>query len=621
MAPFSLLLIALALAIPLWVLFQIVALRHKNEQLERRLRELERAFNNAHDPLLTAARRPTPAEQSFREFGAAVPPPASPAREVDSEPRGVRPPAAGAEVGWEQFTGAKLLAWAGGLAAFLGAAFFVKYSFEHDLIPPALRVTIGYVFALALIIGGLRVPQPRYVVTAQTLCATGVVCLYAVTYACNSLYHFPFFGPGATFVIMALITAAAFALAVRLQAQVVAVLGLLGGFLTPGLLATGHDNAFERFGYIAVLDAGLIALALHQGWRLLVPLGAIGTVAMQVWWAAEFLWPATASTGMLVCLTFCGLFLTAYAVARQRARGEATTQSGDVAPHFVWAATLFPFVAWAFAARLMAYPTVTSAPNGVFAFAFTASGCLLALAAWHRDPRRPVDIGGWLMAGALLGVAAIEYAWHLRYFKPQRATTALSWYSFVYVTFALYPFGLRQRFERSSGVWVVAALAGIVQFPIVYALFRETWRNDVMGLVPLAFTPIPIASIVALRRMPPAQDDVEARVQTTRLVMLSYVALFFVTVSFPIQFERQWITVGWALEGAALLWASIWKRLRAGRHAALAVFGLALLKLFFHDLENLGALHRIGVLFAVAAIAIGASVAYQRFAPSDNEAR
>jgi uncharacterized membrane protein len=30
--------------------------------------------------------------------------------------------------------------------------------------------------------------------------------------------------------------------------------------------------------------------------------------------------------------------------------------------------------------------------------------------------------------------------------------------------------------------------------------------------------------------------------------------LFFVTLIFPIQFERQWITIGWALEGAALLW-------------------------------------------------------------------
>jgi uncharacterized membrane protein len=31
-------------------------------------------------------------------------------------------------------------------------------------------------------------------------------------------------------------------------------------------------------------------------------------------------------------------------------------------------------------------------------------------------------------------------------------------------------------------------------------------------------------------------------------------SLFFVTLVFPIQFEHQWITLGWALEGAALMW-------------------------------------------------------------------
>jgi uncharacterized membrane protein len=59
----------------------------------------------------------------------------------------------------------------------------------------------------------------------------------------------------------------------------------------------------------------------------------------------------------------------------------------------------------------------------------------------------------------------------------------------------------------------------------------------------------------------------------------------------------------------------IWKKIRAGRRAALMLLGVALLKLFLHDLARLEALYRIGALFAVAAIAILASVAYQRFLP------
>jgi uncharacterized membrane protein len=39
-----------------------------------------------------------------------------------------------------------------------------------------------------------------------------------------------------------------------------------------------------------------------------------------------------------------------------------------------------------------------------------------------------------------------------------------------------------------------------------------------------------------------------------QLAWFGGIALFFITLIIPIQFERQWITLGWALEGMALLW-------------------------------------------------------------------
>lgn len=43
----------------------------------------------------------------------------------------------------EHFLGVKLFAWLGGIALFAGLIFFVKYAFEHNLIPPALRVEVA----------------------------------------------------------------------------------------------------------------------------------------------------------------------------------------------------------------------------------------------------------------------------------------------------------------------------------------------------------------------------------------------------------------------------------------------------------------------------------------------
>src|SRR6185369_13484136 len=133
-------------------------------------------------------------------------------------------------INWEQFMGVKGFAWVGGFALFLGVAFFVKYSFDNNLVPPELRVAIGFLAGIGLLVGGVILSRKNFAALSQTLCATGVVILYAVTFACRSIYHFDFFGPVPTFLLMVLITATAFLLAVRLEALVVAILGMLGGF-------------------------------------------------------------------------------------------------------------------------------------------------------------------------------------------------------------------------------------------------------------------------------------------------------------------------------------------------------------------------------------------------------
>src|SRR5947199_7972764 len=87
---------------------------------------------------------------------------------------------------------------------------------------------------------------------------------------------------------MALITVAGFLLAVRMNALVVAILGIAGGFLTPALLSTGQDNPLGLFGYIALLDIGLLAAARRKDWASLPILGAVGTVVLQMAWVGNF---------------------------------------------------------------------------------------------------------------------------------------------------------------------------------------------------------------------------------------------------------------------------------------------------------------------------------------------
>src|SRR5438874_8038377 len=271
----------------------------------------------APEPRVEAVPPPIPTTTPVPVVSKATPEPPQIPQELlkPSAPQIARP--SKPPIDWEQFMGAKLFAWIGGFALFLGIAFFVKYSFEHNLIPPELRVAIGFVVGAGLVVGGLLLKRKENAVTAQTLCATGILVLYAMTFACRGYYHFAFFGLIPTFLLMTLITAVAFLLAVRLNAMVVAVLGIAGGFLTPVLLSTGEDYPLGLFVYIALLDVGLLAVAQRQRWNALSILGALGTALMQFAWVTTFFVPEKYFAGnkvlvaMAVFAGFQGLFLAA----------------------------------------------------------------------------------------------------------------------------------------------------------------------------------------------------------------------------------------------------------------------------------------------------------------------
>ena len=330
-----------------------------------------------------AALRPaeSPAAAAPAPVDRLPPVPAAGAREPSAPPHlppAAEPPQALPAFNWEIFMGVKLFAWLGGLALFLGVALFVKYSFDNNLIPPAVRMALGFLAGTALLAGGVALARRPYRVTAHTLCATGVVILYAVTFACRSIYHFSFFGPLPTFLLMALITATAFVVAVRLEAPVVALLGMLGGFLTPVLLSTGVDNPLGLFGYIALLDLGLLAVALHRRWFYLGTLAALGTVAMEIGWVAKFFVAVKVYTALNVFVGFDLLFLLAVA-AERRWSGEPAAEADR--GWLAGAAAGLAFVSLGFAFYLLAYPVIADRqPWLLFAFVFGADGCLLALA-------------------------------------------------------------------------------------------------------------------------------------------------------------------------------------------------------------------------------------------------
>lgn len=425
-----LLIVLFVFVLPLVALVKASGAKGEVERLSKRVRELERELRagrggavGSQEPepaAMQRARKPSPepaaapsgpseeevvwleeAEPAMEE--PALPPPlparavGEPAEPVAGGPPPQTPPApklpgGRAPFNWEHFMGAKLFAWIGGLALFLGIAFFVKYAFDRDLIPPGMRVALGFAAGLGLVGGGYLTDRKKYAITSHALCATGVLVLYATTFACRAVYHFEFFGLIPTFLLMALITVTAFLLAVRLDAVSVAVLGLAGGFLTPVVLSIGNDYPIGLFGYIALLNLGLLGVAFRKRWDFLAALGAVGTVILQWDWYHKFFEVPKAGLGLGIFLFFAALFLGASCLLRRR---------GRVSDWFSVSAGVLAGSAFLFAALGLGFVEIAGTPAIVLTAVFGPCLCLVALSL--ICPNRPV----FHAAGAVIGFSLL----------------------------------------------------------------------------------------------------------------------------------------------------------------------------------------------------------------------
>src|SRR5436309_11492204 len=249
---------------------------------EREVQQL-RALLRAREGAPERAEKREPAPAAVKEPPQAVAPPAAPpfrARPATPPPPAAPPPASAPrlEIDWEQLFGVRAAAGLGGVALALAGLLFFKYSIEHGLIPPWLRVVLGTLVGVACIAGSEWKLRRRYARTADALAGAGMVVVYAAFWAASIRYGLvpiPF-----AFVLMVAVTASGCVLSWRHTSQVIASLGLVGGFLTPLLLSTGADRPIGLFGYVLLLDTGLLYLARQPRWAglVLVRLAGAGTV-------------------------------------------------------------------------------------------------------------------------------------------------------------------------------------------------------------------------------------------------------------------------------------------------------------------------------------------------------
>ena len=308
-------------------------------------------------------------------------------------------------IDWERWIGLRGAAVLGAIALALAGLLFFQYSIQRGLITPPMRVAIGAVVGLACIGGSELIRFRGYKYTAEGLAGAGVVILYAAFWAAQALYALISIGPA--FALMALVTVACCVLALRHSSQVVAVLGLVGGFATPILLRSEADRPIGLFGYVLLLNLGLLMVGHRRRWPWMSVLSLLGTVLIQGLWVGARMGPGRVTFGLIVL----GMFAVLFSIAGQLSAGVSEKERGW------WLASqaggiLLPFAfAIYFASRV---------DFGAHIYPLALLLLLLAGAAgWTgRAQRAP-----WVGVATASGCVAVIGVWMLR----QELSVGLAW--------------------------------------------------------------------------------------------------------------------------------------------------------------------------------------------------
>jgi uncharacterized membrane protein len=368
-------------------------------------------------PAAPLASEPEYVTERPSETEAGAPPedetPLEPEPDPETEPETTAPQPPSAPVpaigGLEEAMTARWLVMLGGLAIALAGLFFVKYVYDHGWLGPAVRDSIGFVFGVALALGGewlrrrplqraVAVLRPNYVPPALT--AAGIFVAFASVYVTYALDHL--LSPLVAFAFLALVALGAFGLSL-LQGWFVALLGLVGGFAIPILVQTGHPNAWGLFPYLLVIVASCQAVVRYMGWRWLAFVNLAGATGWVGLWFLTHHRPSDLVPvgGFLLLIAGLFLYLRHYSAASPEADGSKTKfgllplpeLAGWIAACLV-ALLVFPLV------RLDAYSTGSLVLLGML--------CLFYLATGRRQP-----VFDGIGAVAAFIVLALMAAWHL----------------------------------------------------------------------------------------------------------------------------------------------------------------------------------------------------------------
>ncbi len=362
---------------------------------------------------------------------------------------------------------------------------------------------------------------------------------------------------------LSLITLAGHAWAVRAAAGAATpVAGVSGGLylglvghLFLGLFATNPAWSLPPWPLFAALATITLATTAAALWSrtpwLHLAGGVAGAMVVLMWTTAAA--PRDWGLTIIVAAAAASAYASAWLPFAARLGGQRLIAGGACAALFIGEVSLLG----AMSSRPLPPLLLTIAAHAVNVMA------ILALATRHRLPHV-----------ALASVAPVLLAtlqWQIRPDVNVTWPYLLVFVTTLYAVFVGYPFVVAGRARQDREPYFVAVLGSAVAFIGARFAFRIGGLDAIVGVIPvIEGLMLAVLLRMLLKLEPEGQRDLG------RLALVAGAALAFVTVAIPLQLDHQWITIGWALEGAALAWLY-----RKVPHRGLLYWAMALLAAVF----------------------------------------
>lgn len=493
------------------------------------------------------------------------------------------------------------------LLVFLAAFFALKWEFDNNVLGPTGRVAAWTLIGAGLLVYAQWLLGRGYRYLSEGLTGLGGAVLYLTLYFGWDYYKL--FPQAVAFVAMILVTGALLAIAIGRDSQRIALLALIGGFLTPLLTSTDRDAQVVLFSYLLILDASLLVLAGARQWRGLEPLAFVFSVAFFWGWYDAF-YPV--SQPLLRTTVFATLVFAVFAalpVIRSRAAGrgfpEHVVQMVLNAGNYLLAlyAMLWPDRRWALTAAVLAlaalHLAVTTAIPRVADRTPVARMLFAGLALTFVTLAIPIRLAGswitiaWAVEGAVLVWSGFNARW---------------W------------------FLRAAGLSLYAiAVLRLVGFLPGADAFLLNARFGTFAVVIACFG----AAVYLSRRQPDQLEERERNGFAALGVAINVLAVWALTLEADQYFQpllggdadtlrdaelgRQLtISLLWTLYATALVVVGVRRAVAGLRWQGLTLFGLVVGKVFLYDLSFLSGGHRILSSIVLGIVLIAISVLYQR---------